>query len=285
MGILRYFNHGLKTTNKKWKMVVYLWLMNFIFALLMVTPFYFLLQKEFSRSLMGEQMSRGFDFLWFGDLIYRYRDFYPSLLGWLLVPAIFFLLLFIFLNGGILGRIVAEEESLNLTRFFADCGKYFFRFFRIFLISLIGYYLVFGLLFKAISFLFQLWTKSAASEWPLIFTANLKFLVMILLFSVVRMFFDYVRVRLVVEDSKKSIRATILSFSFLGKRFLKAWALYLLVGLIVLILALIYHVISQILPSTGLLWILLFIWQQSYILSKMWTRVLFFSTEYHFYKS
>jgi len=285
MGILKYFSHGLKTTNKKWKMVVYLWLMNFIFALLMITPFYFLFQKDFSRSLMGDQMARGFDFLWFGDLIYRYKDLYPPLLGWLLVPAIFFLLLFVFLNGGILGRIVAEEESLNLSRFFADCGKYFFRFFRVFLISLIGYYMVFGLLLKAISSLFQLWTKNAASEWPLIFAVNLKFLVMILLFSIVRMFFDYVRVRLVVEESKKAIRATILSFSFIGKRFLKAWALYLLVGLIALILGIIYLIASQILPSTGLLWIVLFIWQQIYILSRMWTRVLFFSTEYHFYKS
>lgn len=285
MAILKYFSYGLKTANKKWKMVVYLWFMNFMFALLMVTPFYFLFQKDFSRSLMGDQMARGFDLLWFGDLIYRYKDFYASLLGWLLLPAIFFLLLFVFLNGGIMGRIVAEEESLNLTRFFADCGKYFFRFFRVFLISLIGYLIVFGLFFRAISFLFQLWTKNAASEWPLIFAANLKFLVMILLFSIVRMFFDYVRVRLVVEESKKAIRATILSFSFVGKRFLKAWILYLLVGLVALILGLIYLVVSQIFPSTGPLWVVLFIWQQIYILSKMWTRVLFFSTEYHFYKT
>ena len=52
-----------------------------------------------------------------------------------------------------------------------------------------------------------------------------------------------------------------------------------------IILGVIYLVISQILPSMGSLWIVLFIWQQIYILSKMWTRVLFFSTEYHFYRS
>lgn len=285
MGILKPFIHGFRTANKKWKIVVYLWIINFIFSLSMVTPFYFLFQKDLSRSLMGEQMARGFDFLWFGDLVYRYTDFYPFFLGWLLVPAILFLLLFIFLNGGILGRIVAEEESLNLSRFFADCGKYFFRFFRVFLISLIGYYLVFGLLLRGISSLFQIWTRNAASEWPVIFASNLKFLIMILLFSIVRMFFDYIRVRLVVERSKKAIRATILNFTFLRKKFLKAWALYLLVGLITLILGLIYLLISQTLPSAGLLLIVFFICQQIYILSKMWTRVLFFSTEYHFFKS
>lgn len=285
MRILEYFAQGFRTTNKKWKMVVYLWLMNFIFSVLMVTPFYFLLQKDFSRSLMGDQIARGFDLLWFGDLIYRYKDFYPSYIGWMLVPALFFLLLFIFLNGGILGRIAAEEESLNLMSFFADCGKYFFRFFRVFLISLIAYYLVFGLIFKGISSLFQLWTRNAASEWPLIFAANLKFLVMILSFSIVRMFFDYIRVRLVVEESKKTIRSTILNFSFIGKRFLRAWALYLLVGLIAVILGIIYLLIYQILPGSGLLLIVFFVWQQIYVLSKMWTRVLFFSTEYHFFKS
>ena len=285
MGIIKFFAKGFKTANKKWKMVVYLWLINFIFSILIVTPIYFLFQKDFSRSLMGEQISRGFDLIWFGDLIYKYKDFYAPILGWILVPSIFFLLLFIFLNGGIIGRIAAEEERVNLANFFGDCGKYFFIFFRVFLISLIGYFVAFGIIFRLISSLFELWTKNAPTEWPLILSANIKFLIMILLFSIVRMFFDYVRVRLVVDESKKSIRATILNFFFLGKIFFKAWFLYLLVAIITIILGIIYLVVSQLLPNIGILMFVIFILQQLYVLSKMWTRILFFSTEYHFFKS
>jgi len=144
---------------------------------------------------------------------------------------------------------------------------------------------VFGVIFSIISALLRLWTKNASSEWPLIFASNLKFLVMILLFSIIRMFFDYVRIRLVIEKSKKTIRATILNFSFIGKRFLKAWLLYLLVGLVTVVIGVVYISVYQPLPKLGFMLTLAFIWQQVYILSKMWTKILFFSTEYHFFET
>ncbi|MFP4082609.1 MAG: hypothetical protein ACLFVG_07605 [Candidatus Aminicenantes bacterium] len=285
MGILKTLAKGFRTALKTWKVIIYLWLANFIFSILVVTPFYFLLGKDFSRSLMGDQVAKGFDLVWFGDLIYKYKNFYPAFLGWFLVPAIFFLFIFIFLNGGILGRIAHPQERVNPQNFFADCGKYFFRFFRVFLISLAGYLVVFGLIFRGVSALFRLWTDQASTEWPLIFASNLKFLTMILLFSAVRMFFDYVRVRLVMEQSKKALRATVLNFSFLGKKFGRAWILYLMVAVLGIIFWVIYLVFSRLLTSIGLVFVVAFIWQQIYILSRMWIRVLFFSTEYHFFKS
>ena len=285
MNIFKSFNQGLKTTNERWKLVLYIWLINFIFSILMITPLYFLLRKEFSHSLMGDRIYQGFNLLWLGDLAYKYKDFYPPLLGWLLIPGLFFLLLFVFLNGGLLGRIAAQEEKVNLSNFFADCGQYFFRFFRVFLLSLFGYFLVFVIIFRGISPFFDLWTENASSEWPLIYAANIKFLLAILLFSIIRMFFDYVRVRLVVEDSKKTIKATILNLSFLGQRFFKAWFLYLLVGLVAVILGIIYLILGKFFPRIGVFLIFFFIIQQLYLLSRMWTRLLFFSTEYHFFKA
>lgn len=283
MRILKTFEQGFQTTNKRVRMVVYLWLINFVFSLLIVTPVYFLINKDISRSLMADQIAKGIDFLWLGDIIYKYQDFFPALVGWFLIPGIFFLLLYVFLNGGIIGRIAAQDEKINMTSFFSDCGKYFLRFLRVFLISLVVYFVVFGGIFRIISVLFKLWTKNASTEWPLILSHILTFLIQVLLFSIVRMFFDYVRVRLVVEDSKKTIRATLLNLAFIGKRFFRAWSLYLLVGLIVVIFGVVYLAVYQPLPKIGLLVILAFIWQQAYILTKMWTKILFYSTEYHFF--
>ena len=283
MRTLKTFEKGFQSTNKNVRMVVYLWLINFIFSVLIVTPLCFLINKDFSRSLMSDQILKGIDFLWLGDIVYKYRDFNPALVGWFIIPVVFFLLLYIFLNGGIIGRIATQGENIDLTSFFSDCGRYFFRFFRVFLISLVAYFVVFGGIFKGISALFKLWTKNASTEWPLIFSSILTFLIQFLLFSIVRMFFDYVRVRLVVEDSKKTIRATLLNMAFIGKRFFKAWSLYLLVGLIMVIFGVVYLAVYQPLPKIGLLIILAFIWQQAYVLSKMWTKILFYSTEYHFF--
>jgi hypothetical protein len=283
MRILKIFEEGFQTTNKKLKMVVYLWLINFIFSVVIVTPVYFLIKKDLSGSLMSDQIIKGTGLLWIGDIFYKYQDLLPALVGWFLIPGIFFMLLYIFLYGGIIGRIAAQDEKINLKSFLSDCSTYFFTFLRVFLISLVAYLVVFGGIHSAISALLNLWKKSASTEWPLILASILEFVILVLLFSIVRMFFDYVRVRLVVEKSKKAIRATILNISFIGKRFFKAWFLYLLVVLIAAIFAIVYFAVYQPLPNIGVLLIAGFIWQQIYVLSRMWTKVLFYSTEYHFF--
>jgi hypothetical protein len=285
MGFIKIFSKGFVTANKKGRVLVYLWLVNFLFSLLLVTPFYFLLQKDFSRSLAGERLSQGFDFLWLGDIIYKYQDVAPLFVGWMLVPSIFFLLLQIFLNGGVIGRIVAQEERVSLSNFFGDCGKYFWRFLRVFLISLIGYILVFSVFGRGIVALLKAWTKNASTQWTIISASFLRLFAFLLLFSVIKMFFDYVKVGLAAEESKKALRGTLLNFAFLGKRFFKAWALFLFVGLAFIALSLLYLVVARNLPKTGLIpMIIVFLWQQAYIFGRAWTSVLFFSTEYHFFK-
>ncbi|MDH4217252.1 MAG: hypothetical protein OEY18_07990 [Candidatus Aminicenantes bacterium] len=283
MGIFRLFELGFQTVNKRIKVAFFLWVVNLLFSVVVIAPLYFLLQKEFSRSLLGDQMAKGNDFLiWLGDFIYKSRDIYPALFGWILVPMVLYLIFNIFLDGGVIGRIAVPAEQTNLSSFLSDCGKYFFRFFRVFVISAIGYIIFFGVAFRLISAAFRLWTENASTEWPLIFASNLNFLIAVLLFSLVRMFFDYVKIRLVVEDSNKAVRATLINFSYIGKRFLRAWSLYLLIGFLVVILFIICILVHRILPEAGVFFLLVLLWQQLYIFSRMWTKMLFFSTEYHF---
>jgi hypothetical protein len=282
MGLLKLFGAGVQTVNKRIKIAVYLWAVNLLFSLVVIAPLFFLLQKGFSRSLLEAQMAKGSDLLiWMGDFIFKNRDFYPALLGWILVPLVFYLLFNIFLSGGVIGRIASPYEKSNFAEFLSDCGKHFFRFFRVFLLSLIGFILFFGVIYRLIAAVFDLWTKNASTEWPLIFVSNIKFLIAILLFSIVRMFFDYVKVRLVIEDSKKSVRSTLLNFVFLGRRFAKAWILYILVGLVAFVFFILFVFVDGIFPKEGFFFILFFLWHQLYIFSRMWTKMLFFSTEYH----
>jgi hypothetical protein len=113
----------------------------------------------------------------------------------------------------------------------------------------------------------------------------LRLLVFLLLFSIVKMFFDYVKVALVADDSRKAFRATLRNFRFLGRRFFKAWALFLIVGLLFVLTTLVYLAVAKALPKAGLGPVLLFLWQQAYFLVRLWTGVLFFATEYHFLKA
>ena len=285
MGIVKIFGQGLATTARKGKLLAFLWPVYLLFALFVVAPFHFLLQSHLSRSLLGEKLFAGTDMLWIGDLVYKYQELPPLVIGWLLGTSLLFLVLLAFLNGGIIGRIAAAEEKVTLRDFFGDCGRYFGRFFRVFLLSLVGYFLVLGILGRFVSIPFRVWSKGASTQWTTLISSSLRLLVFLLLFSIVKMFFDYVKVVLVTDDSRKAVRATLRNFGFLGRRFFGAWTIFLVVGLLFVVSTLVYLAVAKALPKAGLGPIVLFLWQQAYFLVRLWTGVLFFATEYHFLKA
>jgi hypothetical protein len=285
MGIVKIFSQGLATTARKGKLLAILWPVYLLFALFVVAPFYVLLQSHFSRSLLGEKLFAGVEMLWIGDLVYKYQELPPLVIGWLLGTSLLFLVLLAFLNGGIIGRIAAAEEKVTLRDFFGDCGRYFGRFFRVFLLSLVGYFLVLGILGRFVSIPFRVWSKGASTQWTTLISSSLRLVVFLLLFSIVKMFFDYVKVALVADDSRKAVRATLRNFRFLGRRFFRAWALFVIVGLLFVLSTLVYLAVAKALPKGGLGPIVLFLWQQAYFVVRLWTGVLAFATEYHFLKA
>lgn len=285
MGIIRLFGQGIQTTIRNGRMLVLLWILHLLFSLLIVAPFHFLLDGRFSRSLLGERLFGGSEILWLGDLVYRFQEIQPLLNGFMIGAAILFLLFLVFLNGGIIGRVAAGGERATPGNFFGDCGRNFGRLFRVFLLSLLGYLIVFGILGRFISIPFRLWSKGAATQWTTLASSSLRLLVLLLLFSIVKMFFDYVKVTLVMEDSRKTLRATLRNFRFLGRRFFKAWGLFLLVGVFFVAATFIYLAVAKGLPKTGIGPFLLFLWQQAYVFVRLGVAVLFFATEYGLIKS
>jgi len=176
------------------------------------------------------------------------------------------------------------EERINLANFFADCGKYFWRFVRVSLLAVVGYVVVFGILMKLISIPFEAWVKNAPGEWSVIIAQNLKFLITVLLLSVVWIFFDYARIKLVVDASTKTLRAAGSTFSFLVGRFFKAWSLYLLVTVFLAALSILLWVVGNFIPPGTWGFVALFFWIQIFILLRLWVKLLFTTTEIHFYK-
>jgi hypothetical protein len=284
MGIIKIFGQGLRTTAGKGRLLAFLWPTYFLFALFVTAPFFFLFQSHFSRSLMGEKMLTGMDILWIGDLVYKHQESTPLLLGWVLGTSLLFLILSAFLNGGVIGRIAAGGEKVTFRGFYGDCGRYFGRFFRVFLFTLAGYFLL-AIVGRLISVPFRLWSEGASTEWTTLASSSLRLLVFLLLFSIVRLFFDYVKIALVADDSRRVLRMTLRNFGFLKKRFFSAWALFLMVGLVFVFITLVYLMIAKMLPKTGAGPLLLFLWQQAYFLARLFTGILFFATEFHFLKA
>jgi len=286
MEILIALSRGFQTAGKKTRLLLYLWLVYFLFSLFIAAPLCALLEKDFSRSVLGETIFRGSDLLWIGDLLYQYQNLGPSFPFVLFPLAVAFFALHIFLNGGLIGRLAAEKENVRWPGFLRDAGKYFGRFSRVFFLSLFVYALVFGILGRLISAPFNLWMKNAQTGWGIFWASTLRFLIFLLLFSCLKMFFDYVKIRLVVEDSRKALRTSLSTFRFLKAGFFRAWMLFLLVGLVFLAVTGIYLLIAKGFPKSGTGSLFLaHLWEQTFIAARLWITMLFFSSEYHFLKS
>jgi hypothetical protein len=286
VGIFNILAQGFGTAARKVRLAFYLWLAHLALAVLLIAPAYFIFQKEFARSLMGGQLFSGVDVLWLGDLIYRYQSLGPVFLGWLLVTAAFYVVVRVFLNGGVIGRLTSGPGRVVLRDFFQNGAAYFWRLARVFLISVVGYLIVLGGLGRLVGIPFHAWTKNASTQWTILTASTLRLLVFLLLLSIVKMFFDYVKVILIAEDKRGAVRMTLKNFGFVGRRFLKVWGIFLMVGALFLALSAVYLLVGRLIPRAGGGWAAaLFLWQQVYVFAAGWVAVLFFATEYHVWRT
>jgi hypothetical protein len=284
MSVIRPIGAGIAGTFRKRRLFVYLWAVNVVFALIAAFPFLALIQKELGHSLWGSSV-QVFDIPWLGEMVLKYQEALPALAAGLAVPALLFVLLYIFLNGGILGRLLDREGPVTLAAFLSDCGRFAGRFFRLFLMSLVFYAVLFGGLLSLVSAGFRPWLEGARTEWPLVILSNLHFVIWLLLLSIVHMVFDYARIVIVADGERKSFRALRLALGFLRKRFFRAWLLYLLLFLIILAGTALGLVVSGRLAGPSSLAVILgLVWAQVMVVFRIWTKVLYFSAQSEFYR-
>jgi len=279
MGIFGTFGQGVRETIRLGRAVFILWVANMFFALLAVLPLAFLINRELAPSFWGKDV-RGFDFLWLGEAAYKFRTLPPVIAGWLLGAAGLFFVVSIFLNGGVVGRLAAGER-VTPAGFFGDCGRFFWRFVRLFLLSLPFYFVVLVFFSRLLAAALKPVTDNAATEWTYIIVSNFQFLVVLLVFSIVQMLFDYTKIRLAVDDSRQVLRSFGRTIGFILRNFGRTWGTYLLVSVFFGLGFVVFLKVLNLIPASGLLPAALgFLWSQGFILFRLWTRVQYFATAF-----
>lgn len=285
MGIFKSIGHGVLATLRRPRLVAVLWVVNIAYAAVAAFPLLAIVQAELGHSLLGSYV-RPFDLMWVGEAVLKYRDALPALAGGILASAAAFLVLSVFLNGGIVGRLVDREGSSSVRAFFADCGLYFGRFARLFLASILFTVLTFGVVLRLLSALTDLGLENAATEWPLVILKNLHLLAALLLLSIVHMIFDYARIAVVADGEAKALRALRHAVKFLMKRFFRAWALYALITAGLIAGTAVFHAGLGRLAGPGVPAIVLgLVWMQLHIVFRIWIKVLYFAAQAEFYRS
>jgi len=285
MGVFKAIANGLGTSVRKPLVLAVLYAVNVVFAAAAAVPFLIIAQTELGHSLLGSSV-RPADLMWLGETALKYGDALPALLAGLLVAAVLYLALQVFLNGGVFGRLLDREGRATLAAFTGDCGRYFGRFTRIFLVSLVFLFLTFGIVLELVSALIGPAMKSAPTEWLPLILSNAHFLIALLLLSIVHMVVDYTRIAVVADNERRVLKALRHALIFLKRRFFRAWALYLLIVGAALAGTIGLSAVLGPLGGPGTATVIAaFAVMQIYILFRLLVRMLFVAAQAEFYRS
>jgi hypothetical protein len=310
MKIFWNFGRGFMATGRVPKMVLFLFIINLFFSLLLTIPMYNSLKDSFGRSEVGSRMTQGFDYIWWQE----YQDeakglettFSPSIIGKgailtnlegliqmrfyslppiLLVFGLFYIILHTFLAGGILTIFSQDVPRFTMNEFIQGAGSHFLRFFGLMLFSWVFIIAIGSLLQDAlISILSDISSNSTSEVTPFFIGLGFSALIFILLLFI-QMVFDYARIKVVLEESRNIFKSTLEALGFVFKYPFSTFGLFYLIFLFQVVVTMIYILLQEIIPQINLPWVLAaFIIQQLFIFSVIWIRCLLYSSQMQLYR-
>jgi len=308
--VFKSFLQGWGRVSKFKKMWLFLFLVNILFALLLAIPMQDTLKSSFGNSLVEDNMRKGYDYRWYRHFQYEGKGlsnaFFAYVSGWgaivenleklvsgelfaqhfsLMTVGIIYMVLNIFFMGGIIGLYNTPDAKFTFAQFFSQAGTYFWRFIRLFIISLPFYILLVYMLRGWLSMTIFRSTIDMNIQWPS-FLLNLGVnLLALFLLCLINMIFDYAKISTVAQQGKSMLRQTARAIKFVFKNFSKTLRLYYLLFIVGIILVAIYALIEPrfdqaILASL----IFIFLIQQLFILGKIWIRLAFYARQLELFK-
>ncbi len=291
MKVFKSYGKGIREASVQRKMVTLLWLINFLFGSVIFFLLFNRISRAISGSMMAESLLKKFDYTFFFEFMTYHREAAGMILSAALILMFFYLLISLFLYGGILSVLIQSGSSRRTEEgkerfaaiFFHGAGKYFGRFFRLSIYSLILWF-IFIIFMSLVVFLFRVLTDRGTNEQLAFYLILAE--VAIVLFSVflIKMILDYARIKIVTEDSRSVFISLFKTIWFVLKNILKTLGLYYLLVLTGAVLWAIFWLLDWVNPSNSLFTILLaFIVSQLFIASRSWLKVAFQSAQLDFY--
>lgn len=284
MTVTRAFGLGLRRSIHRFKALAIAWAVNLIYASLVASPFLFLIHAGLAASLYGDRV-RPFDVDWLADMFYAYQSALPAAVGLVVAAVAVYALLSVFLSGGLAGRLLDAEGGTTLREFFSDCGKHFWPFFKLAAFWALCLVLGLGLVWSSLSRLTEWAGRNAAGEWPVIAMSATKAAVILLLLSALRLFLDYARIIIVVDNERRLGRALRLGAASIKGRFFRAWLLYLLLALFASVGILAGSLAARFFAHPGAVPLALgLVGMQVFIIFRIFSRSLFITAQAEFLK-
>jgi hypothetical protein len=291
MKILKSYGTGIKQASSQGKMVLVLW----VFSLLFTSVVYFMGAGYFAgalgRSELAENLLQKFDAGLFLEMLVHNQAPLGMMFKVMAVLAFLYYWVSLFLTGGILHVLLSPGESVGnglLHRrfapvFFQGAGRYFGRFFRLEVCSLILWaaFIVFQLVFSLAA---KPLTSDGTNEKMMYYVFWVRVAFSLALVFFIHMILDYARIIIVRTDTGRVLRSLWDAWQFVFKRFFGTLALYYILLITAGIIFLVYWGIHSWIPAGSLfpIW-LAFLVGQLFVISRGWLKIAFQSAQLTFY--
>lgn len=227
MNIFTTYIKGWGLSFQHLKLWGFLYLVNFLFALLVSFPVFRFLNAKLSHSMALDKMFEQFDFTVYHDIMNEYGDVVDFLMNQGIITSFFFLLVSVFLVGGILNVFRHRSVSFRFAGFWTGGAKYYWRFFGLTLLFLF----IQGIIAVAFFSIFNVLTAGGLdrfhSEAEIYKRAFMVFPFYLFVAMIFWMIQDYVKV-VIVDKDYSLFRGVGQGIRFVFKNFLSVFGLYLL---------------------------------------------------------
>lgn len=232
------------------------------------------LSSNLGHSRYGAELLREFDPMWLMETFAPDRLNIPETFGGAFAVSAFLALLgSVYLAGGAIAML-AGGERYTPARFHEACGRHFWRFLRLFLLGLVfaGIALALGgLVSRAAD---RIWGEGM-EERPLVIAGWIRTALTALLLGLVVTVFDYAKVRLVIGESRRTVRAAFASWGLVLRNLGRTMGAWAIVSVLALLFLALYITASGWIPARTMPSILLLVAvQQCFIFARIWTRLM-----------
>jgi hypothetical protein len=281
MTITRAISNAARRVNSRKRMIALYWFTQVVLAALAALPLLGIAVPVLAHSGYASELLKQFDVMFLVEAVRLNTG-----VAKVLFPIYPFIILItmtagVFLAGGAVKLMVREAIVYSPGEFWSGCGEYFWRFFRLMLYSLFFYGLASALAGGVGKAAGRIWGEGI-EEAPIVMAGWAADTLLIFLCGIVSTAMDYAKVRLVSDESRKSLRACVASLWLVlrNPRVLGAW---LVLAVFWILFTLVYQPVANSIAATTMpVIVLLAIWQQLYILARVWLRFLSWGTAVEF---
>jgi len=292
MKVFRSYTNGIKEAARSPKMVLLLWLINFMFA----SVIYFLVSGLFNSAVAphidADQMIKKLDFSVILDFILTNGGSLSTIFSIGLILIVMYFIISHLIYGGILHTLKfrresesGEKKSRFMAVFWEGAGKFFFRFIFLTVLSIL-LWLVFLFINLILTPIGGLLTNNGENEQMLVYVFIGRVIIALFMIFLIKMIMDYARIRIVSDNARNVLKSFFQVIGFVFRRFGKTLALFYLILLTGVVLFFIGCFLKSLINTTTLSAVIIaFIIGQVIIMIRGWTTIFFQSGQLEFYSA